>query len=117
MPRLGQASSSTRQELAAWLMILAEPFRSDYATDIANIQGKTIALMKEAARMKEKEARGEKVNKQNAAAVANLRPVGVTPPQQQQKSGHGGSTPQHSSTTLGWLTPLRSSTLISTAGK
>ena len=37
MPGLGQASSSTRQELAAWLMILAEPFRSDYATDSASM--------------------------------------------------------------------------------
>ena len=40
----------------------SEPFRSAYATDSASMQGKAIALMKEAARMKEKEASGEKVN-------------------------------------------------------
>ena len=43
-------------------MILAERFRSDYATGSASMQGKALALMKEAARMKEKEANGEKVN-------------------------------------------------------
>ena len=43
------------------MKILAEPFRSDYATDSASMQGKALALMKEAARMKEGAATGEKV--------------------------------------------------------
>ena len=42
---LGQTGSSTRQELLAWLRVLALPIRSHYATDSAAMLGKAIRLI------------------------------------------------------------------------
>lgn len=57
----------------------------------------------------------KKVNTQNAAAVAYLDPVGVNPPQQQQRSELGGLTPQRSSTLIGGLTPTQQNLELETA--
>ena len=48
-PGLGQTSTSTRQELAAWLRVLALPIRSNYATDSASMLGKANKLIEAAA--------------------------------------------------------------------
>ena len=49
-PGLGQTSSSTRQELAAWLRALTIPVKQCYATDSASMMTKAIQLMEAAAR-------------------------------------------------------------------
>ena len=52
---LGQISSSTRQELAAWVRTLALPIRSRYATDSASMMDKAIQMMKAAAKYEEQD--------------------------------------------------------------
>ena len=70
-PALGQVGSSTRQELAAWIVILTRPFRSNYATDSASMQGKATYLIQVATTMQEKERRGETAaNKENPCRKA-----------------------------------------------
>ena len=49
-PGLGQTSTSTRQELAAWLCVLALPIRSNYATDSASMFSKVNKLIEAAAK-------------------------------------------------------------------
>ena len=52
---LGQTSSSTRQELAAWIGALTLPIRSRYATDSASMMDKAIQMMKAAERYEEQD--------------------------------------------------------------
>ena len=47
---LGQTGTSTRQELTAWLRVLAIPCRSLYATDSASMMSKALKLIKAAER-------------------------------------------------------------------
>lgn len=49
-PSLGQIGSSTRQELLAWLRVLAIPIRSNYATESAAMMGKALKLIEVASR-------------------------------------------------------------------
>ena len=42
---LGQTGTSTRQELTAWLRVLAIPCRSLYATDSASMMSKALKLI------------------------------------------------------------------------
>ena len=58
---IGQRGSSTRQELAGWLLVLTKPARTCYATDSAAMLGKAVALIQAATKLKEREERGEKV--------------------------------------------------------
>ena len=44
-PAIGQTGTSTRQELAAWIRVLALPYRSMYATDSASMLGKAKKLL------------------------------------------------------------------------
>ena len=41
----GQTGSSTRMELAAWIVALSQPIRSCYATDSASMLGKALHLL------------------------------------------------------------------------
>ena len=45
---LGQTGTSTRQELTAWLRVLAIPCRSLYATDSASMLSKAMKLIEAA---------------------------------------------------------------------
>ena len=60
-PALGQVGSSTRQELAAWVIVLTKPYKSRYATDSASMLGKAMQLIKAAEEIEDKERRGIKV--------------------------------------------------------
>ena len=62
IPAIGQMGSSTRQELAGWLLALSLPIRSLYATDSASMLGKAEALMLAATRMKKGQEEGKKVD-------------------------------------------------------
>ena len=62
IPAMGQFGSSTRQELAGWILALSIPVNSMYATDSASMLGKAEALLNVARKMKEDEAKGKKVN-------------------------------------------------------
>jgi len=50
IPRLGQTSTSTREELAAWLIALTIPIRSNYATDNKRVVGKATEIINAAIR-------------------------------------------------------------------
>ena len=65
VPINGQAGSSTRMELAAWITALSKPIRSNYATDSASMLGKALHLLQLAQHIEEKEEAGIKVEKQN----------------------------------------------------
>ena len=63
---LGQVGSSTRQELAAWIIVLMQPVRSNYATDSASMMGKALTLLAKAAEIEDKDSRQERVaNRRN----------------------------------------------------
>ena len=62
IPAIGQMGSSTRQELAGWLLALSLPIRSMYATDSASMLGKAEALILAATRMKKGQVEGKKVD-------------------------------------------------------
>ena len=47
---IGQAGTSTRQELTAWVRVLAIPCRSMYATDSASMLSKALKLINVAGR-------------------------------------------------------------------
>ena len=47
-PANGQTGSSTRMELAAWIIALSQPIRSCYATDSASMLGKALHLIEKA---------------------------------------------------------------------
>jgi len=65
-PALGQNGSSTRQELAAWILVLTRPFRSRYSTDSASMKGKAEHIIRMATEIQKKESEGIKVtNKSN----------------------------------------------------
>ena len=64
-PAIGQNSSSTRQELAMWLLILTEPVRTMYATDSASMLNKAKQLLAAAKRIAEEEEQGKHVRKDN----------------------------------------------------
>ena len=61
-PTIGQTGSSTRQELMAWISILAMPIRSMYATDSAAMLDKAKSLLAEAQKVEEAKETGKKVN-------------------------------------------------------
>ena len=44
-PAIGQTASSTRQELMAWIRVLALPYRTMYATDSASMLAKAKKLI------------------------------------------------------------------------
>ena len=62
---IGQTGTSTRQELTAWLGVLAIPCRSLYATDSASMLNKALRLIQAAERDLEEEERGEHVKRGN----------------------------------------------------
>ena len=64
-PSIGQTGSSTRMELAAWILVLCKPVRSRYATDSKSMLDKAIYLLKQAETVEEKQRKGEKVNASN----------------------------------------------------
>ena len=64
-PSIGQTGSSTRMELAAWIIVLAKPVRSKYATDSKSMLDKAVFLLQQAERIEEKQRRGEKVSTAN----------------------------------------------------
>ena len=49
-------------ELAAWIMVLAKPVRSSYATDSKDMMDKALLLIQQAHIIEQKLMRGEKVN-------------------------------------------------------
>ena len=61
----GQTGSSTRMELAAWIVALSQPIRSCYATDSASMLGEALRLLQKAKETEQKEEEGKKVDKQN----------------------------------------------------
>ena len=61
-PNLGQTGSSTRMELAAWILVLTKPIRSNYATDSKSMMDKALHLIQQAKVIEDKRSRGEKVN-------------------------------------------------------
>lgn len=63
-PANGQTGSSTRMELAAWIAMMTQPVRMMYATDSEGMLSKALMLLQAAKDIEEKEARGEKVDKQ-----------------------------------------------------
>ena len=52
-PANGQTGSSTRQELMAWIRVLALPYRSMYATDSASMLAKARKLIEAARKFEE----------------------------------------------------------------
>ena len=60
IPSLGQTSTSTREELAAWLIALTIPLRSNYATDNKSVVGKANEIIRTAIEMENilKEGKG-----------------------------------------------------------
>ena len=61
-PSIGQTGSSTRMELAAWMLVLRKPVRSVYATDSKSMMDKAIQLLQQAEKVEERQRRGEKAN-------------------------------------------------------
>ena len=57
---IGQTGSSTRQELAAWILVLSQPMRSKYPTDSASMLAKAKKLIEAAKAKEELEAQGRK---------------------------------------------------------
>ena len=55
---IGQTGTSTRQELTAWIGVLAIPCRSIYATDSASMMDKALRLIQAAERDLDEEAKG-----------------------------------------------------------
>ena len=92
---LGQVGSSTRQELAAWIMVLTQPVRSNYATDSASMMGKALTLLAKAAEIEDKDSRQERVANMGGASQKGMghaegrRPMGDSvaghPPQMSQE--------------------------------
>ena len=64
-PAIGQTGTSTRQELLAWLMVLAIPVRSYYATDSASLISKADKLIEAVRKDEERRARGLKSLEKN----------------------------------------------------
>ena len=62
---LGQTGTSTRQELTAWLQVLAIPVRSHYATDSASMMGKALKLIEAAKDYEDVKAQGKPYRKKN----------------------------------------------------
>ena len=62
---IGQTGTSTRQELTAWIRVLAIPCRSCYATDSASMMKKALKLITAAERDLEENAKGIKVRRGN----------------------------------------------------
>ena len=65
IPAIGQTGSSTRQELAGWILALTLPVRSHYATDSASMFGKALDLIQAARDIERREREGEKVSCEN----------------------------------------------------
>ena len=49
-------------ELAAWILVLTKPVRSNYATDSKNMMDKALYLIQQAKVIEDKRSRGEKLN-------------------------------------------------------
>ena len=64
-PAIGQTGTSTRQELTAWLRVLALPCRSLYATDSASMLNKAKRLIAAAKRNQLEEEAGKEVLRGN----------------------------------------------------
>ena len=62
---LAQTGSSTRQELTAWILVLAMSMRTMYATDSASMLAKPKMLLKAAKLREEIEAQGKKAPSRN----------------------------------------------------
>jgi len=62
---IGQTGTSTRQELTAWVRVLAIPCRSMYATDSASMLSKALRLIEAAERDPEEEAQGIVIKRGN----------------------------------------------------
>ena len=62
---VGQIGTSTRQELTAWIRVLAIPCRSCYATDSASMMNKALRLIRAAERDLDEEAKGIKTKRGN----------------------------------------------------
>ena len=62
---IGQTGTSTRQELTAWVRVLAIPCRNMYATDSASMLSKALMLIKAAERDQEEEAQGIVIKRGN----------------------------------------------------
>ena len=61
-PGLGQTGSSTRQELAAFIIVMTLPYRINFASDSASMVGKANLMIKLAQRLQRDQAAGHKVN-------------------------------------------------------
>ena len=62
---IGQTGTSTRQELTAWIRVLAIPCRSCYATDSASMMKKALKLIAAAEWDMEENAKGIKIRRGN----------------------------------------------------
>ena len=62
---IGQTGTSTRQELTAWIRVLAIPCRSCYATDSASMMKKALKLIAAAERDMEENAKGIQIRRGN----------------------------------------------------
>ena len=62
---IGQTGASTRQELTAWIRVLAIPCRSCYATDSASMMSKALRLIKAAERDLQEEEQGSQIMRGN----------------------------------------------------
>ena len=62
---LGQTGTSTRQELTAWIRVLAIPCRNMYATDSASMMSKACKLIKAAERCITGKSNGTEIKRGN----------------------------------------------------
>lgn len=62
---IGQTGTSTRQELTAWIRVLAIPCRGIYATDSASMMNKALRLIAAAERDLDEETKGINIKRGN----------------------------------------------------
>ena len=62
---IGQTGTATRQELTAWIRVLAIPCRSCYATDSASMMSKALRLINAAERDLDEEEKGNQIKRGN----------------------------------------------------
>lgn len=86
---IGQTGTSTRQELTAWVRVLALPCRSMYATDTVSMLSKALKLIKAGEKDQKGKDQSTKVRRGNPFgkpwAAGRRRPVGTSVDSGQEK--------------------------------